>query len=91
MIHILKLQKEFAEAVLSGEKCFEVRLNDRGYQKGDYVKFNVVDNSLEIPHELNECVFEITYVLNGWGIKENHVVFGIKEVKDEESEEYEND
>lgn len=26
--------------------------------------------------------YEITYVLSGWGLLENHVVLGIKEVKD---------
>lgn len=80
MIHNIKLQKEFADAVISGDKPFEVRFNDRGYQRGDYVKFQVMDGSFKETHPLNECAFEITYVLNGWGIKEDYVVFGIREV-----------
>lgn len=79
-IHVLKLHKEFADAVLNGEKPFEVRYNDRGYQKGDYVKFQVMDGYFKEEHPLNECVFEITYVLYGWGVKEDYVVFGIREV-----------
>ena len=35
MIHVIKIQKQYSEAVFLGEKTFEVRNNDRGYQKGD--------------------------------------------------------
>ena len=82
-VHKIKLQKEFAEAVLIGDKAFEVRYNDRGYQKGDQIIFDVRDGSFLINHPLNDKTYEITYVLNGWGIKEDYVVFGIREVKAE--------
>ncbi len=82
-IHEIKLNEEFADAVLSGDKCFEVRYNDRGYRKGDIVKFKVVDNcGCETVHVLNCLYFEITYVLYGWGLKEDFVAFGIKRVED---------
>lgn len=80
-IHEIKLSEEFAEEVLSGQKSFEIRFNDRGYQKGDLVKFKVVD-SIGIPHvfhPLNDKLFEITYVLSGCGLKESYVAFSIKE------------
>lgn len=86
-IHEIKLREEFADAVLSGDKCFEIRYNDRGYQKGDLVKFKVVD-SLGIPcgfNPLNNGFFEITYVLSGWGLQEGYVVFGIKKIEKEEA------
>lgn len=80
-LHELKLRIEFADDVLSGEKCFEVRENDRGYQKGDLVQFNVTDHmGLSQHHELNKVRFEITYVLNGWGIKNGYVAFGIRRI-----------
>lgn len=80
MRHEIKIQKQFADAVLDGRKTFEVRKNDRGYQAGDQVVFKVMDGELLITdHELNRRTFDIAYVLNGWGIKENYVVFGIKE------------
>ena len=79
-IHNIKLQKEFADAVMEGDKNFEVRYNDCGYQKGDMVIFHVMDGIFQISHPLNYKNYEITYVLNGWGIKENYVVFGIREV-----------
>ena len=87
MIHKIKLQKEFADAVLSGDKCFEIRKNDRGYQKGDKVQFKVMDGIYEyyLPyienhkHPLSEKLYEITYVISGWGLENGFVVFGIRE------------
>lgn len=84
MTHEIKLLAAFADAVLSGEKTFEVRYNDRGYQKGDLIKFKVVDNCflLGIPHPLNDKQYEITYIIRGcnWGLKDGYVVFSIREV-----------
>ena len=83
MIHQLKIKESFADAVLRGDKTFEVRENDRGFQTGDFVMFTVLYNSdgLEmINHPLSKRLYEITYVLSGWGIKEGYVVFGIKRV-----------
>lgn len=81
MTHEIKIQKEFAQAVYLGEKTFEVRDNDRGYQKGDLVKFQVMDGWFERPtHPLNDMTFEITYVLGSFiGLAPNYVAFGIKE------------
>ena len=82
MTHKIKLQKEFADAVLSGDKCFEIRKNDRGYQKGDMVQFQVMDGFFEVYNPLNKITYEITYVINGWGLENGYVVFGIREVKE---------
>jgi hypothetical protein len=83
--HKLKLLETFADDVLIGYKTFEVRKNDRGFQKGDTVKFVCVDsNGVEIPHSINTKTYRITYVLNGWGIENGYVVFGIQEVKEDE-------
>ena len=83
MTHYIKIRESFAEAVYTGDKTFEVRKNDRGYQKGDLVCFKVLYDSdgLEmISHPLHDQCFRITYVLNGWGIEDGYVVFGIKKV-----------
>lgn len=86
-IHELKLGEGFADEVLSGQKCFEIRLNDRGYQKGDLIKFKVVDSlGISLPDPINNKLFEITYVLSGWGLKEGYVVFGIRKTEKEEFE-----
>ena len=84
-IHQLKLNVEFADAVLSGEKSFEIRENDRGFQKGDRVQFTVVNpkavfSSCHVDHPLNNKEYEIAYVINGWGLKNGYVAFSINEV-----------
>ena len=43
MTHELKIQKQWADAKLAGEKPFEIRRNDRGFQKGDIVRYRVID------------------------------------------------
>ena len=80
-IHEIKLREEFADDILSGEKTFEIRRNDRGYQKGDRVKFKVVDAAgFHILHPVETEVYEITYLLHGWGMHDGYCVFGIKPV-----------
>lgn len=77
----LKLNIEFCDAVFSGEKTFEVRYNDRGYQPGDRIKFIPIDsdNNL-VHHKIESTEYKITYILNGWGLKNGYVVLAIKEL-----------
>ena len=82
-IHQLKLNWEFCDAVLSGEKSFEIRFNDRGFQKGDFIEFMACCNGYKEEHNINNERFEITYVLNGYGLKEDYVVLAIKKVNKE--------
>ena len=87
MIHELKIFKSFADAIISGDKTFEVRHNDRGFQKGDKVRFKVEDlQEKREDHPISEKLYEITYVLNSWGINEGFVVFSIKEAADDNQE-----
>ena len=91
MRHFLKLNYRFADTVYNGDKRFEIRNNDRAFQKGDEVKFTVVDDDgseykrwntmlgMRNAHPLEDMVFEISYVISGWGLKNGFVVFGIKE------------
>jgi hypothetical protein len=76
--HVLKLQDIYANAICSGEKPFEIRYNDRGYQKGDKIQFCCVERS----HEIEKKVYEITYLIHGWGLEKDWCVFGIREIKE---------
>ena len=83
MIHKIKLIEDFIEPVLLGSKNFEIRLNDRGYQKGDFVGFIPVDkNGIEIytdeSNRIKAKYYIITYVLSGWGLQDGYVAFGIE-------------
>lgn len=84
MTHYLKILVPFANAVIMGEKTFEIRNNDRGFQKGDLIQFYAVvkdedGDTKGVPHPINEQTYVITYVLGGekWGIRDGFVVFGI--------------
>jgi len=79
MIHKLKIDKVYLDAKLAGDKLFEIRYNDRGYQKGDIVEYQ--DPKLdEIPFRIAYHRYEITYV-TPFQQKEMWVVFGEKKLK----------
>ena len=82
--HVLKLQKDFCDPVYTGEKTFELRYNDRGFQKGDRVRFAAIEGETWIDHPINDEEYEITYVLAGWGLQRNFVAFGLRNIKDPE-------
>ena len=88
MTHQLKIRADFADRVLSGEKTFEIRKNDRDFQRGDEIIFQVVwlyGSACEADeeHPLNGKTYTITYVLSGWGLKKGYVALGIKPVQDD--------
>ena len=87
MTHEIKIFEQFADAVVSGDKTFEVRKDDRNYRKGDFIKFTAVSGCVDdrittVQHPINEKAYEIIYVLKGWGIKEGYCVFSIKEAQE---------
>lgn len=77
--HAIKIKEVYFKAVLSGEKTFEIRKNDRDYQVGDIIHFVPVDDEcgMIIPHDPN--AYKITYVFHGgeYGLEEGYCVFGI--------------
>jgi len=87
--HILKTRDVYWDAVERGEKTFEVRRDDRGFQKGDVVVLRRMHENASgvwvetrsgqfnsFPHELRR---KISYILTGgqWGIEPGYVVLGI--------------
>lgn len=84
-VHEVKIWESYADAVLGGDKTFEIRYNDRGFQKGDRLKFQVVEDGNSAfdlkSHGLNDKEFEITYVHSGLGMIDGFVVLAIKAVK----------
>ena len=79
MTHQLKLSYHYADAVLAGQKNFEIRYNDRGFQRGDKVIFSVVDDcKIRMRHPLEEVTFLITYLVHGYGLEKDWCVFGIR-------------
>lgn len=79
MIHDLKIQSKFYEKVLSGEKTFEIRFNDRNYSVGDILILNEI---LDQKYTGNKVTVKVVYMLNHedfpQGIPVGYVVMGIK-------------
>lgn len=91
MLHELNIERQFADAVLDGRKTFEVRRNDRGFNAGDLVRFEVIEHGAATTfrcedHPLNGEMYRIEYVLSGWGIEEGYVAFSIAPAYDEPTE-----
>lgn len=85
--HVLKCWPNYFDAVERGEKTFEVRKDDRGFQKGDIVRLQKWSRDLGyIPPpgasrfaDAAESVHLITYVLTGgqFGIEPGYVVLAL--------------
>ena len=84
--HILKTMPNYWAAVERGEKTFEVRRDDRGFQKGDFVILRRLEETRSGGWQ-EECHYDlyydlrrkITYVLTGGqlGIEPGYVVLGL--------------
>ena len=78
VIHEIKIETVYYEAIAGGEKTFEIRFNDRNYQKGDLLRF--IDS---IYRGVLSGIWEITNVHSGFGLKEGFVSLSIKQKKGE--------
>ncbi|WP_196607129.1 ASCH/PUA domain-containing protein [Pectinatus frisingensis] len=74
MIHKLKILPEYFEQVVTGNKSFEIRRNDRNFQIGDRLYLQELDGE-KFTGRLT--VRTITYITD-YAQKENYVVMGIK-------------
>jgi hypothetical protein len=84
MHHYLKIHPPFYSAVIDGDKTFEIRKNDRGYQKGDSVTLSEYDPDLwDKDNQVYGCytgnyvVAVITYVTN-YEQRSGFIVFGFR-------------
>lgn len=94
MTHQLKTWPNYWDAVASGEKTFEVRRDDRGFQKGDILELARCEKSMLGTYEEMQSPFypygpthvlrkRITYILTGgqFGIETGYVVMGLGELE----------
>lgn len=79
--HKLKIYEDYFIAIIEGLKTFEVRENDRDFQVGDCIYFQVIDSSNDyILTTAFKKKYVITYILKDFeGLKDNYVVLGIEE------------
>ena len=79
MTHDLKVWPEFFEALITGDKSFEVRKNDRAFRVGDRLLLHEWDNRKK---KFTDRFVEktVTYVMLGghFGIANDYIVMGIR-------------
>ena len=75
MEHELKIWAEFFEPVITGQKTFELRYDDRGYRAGDVLVLNEVEGGKQTGRSARMVV---TYLLTGLGLAKGWVVMAIK-------------
>lgn len=93
-LHKIKLNIEYCDAVYEGIKPFEVRKNDRLYQKGDLIRFVPVEvkkgvnidgepvgYTKEVEHPISGQTYEVTFVISGNGVSPEYVVLGIQRIE----------
>jgi len=76
MLQDLKCVNPYFQDVLEGRKTFEVRWNDRNYQRGDILILREYDR--EKGYSGRDVYVTVEYVLKEFeGLKEGYVVLGI--------------
>ena len=81
MIHELKTEREYFEAIVRGDKTFEVRENDRQFKVNDELLLKEI--SLSCSGYTGRVLHRrISYILPGgsFGIDENYVVMGLQKI-----------
>ena len=76
--HNLKTWPEFYDAVESGIKTFEERLNDRFYEVGDTLTLQKYDPNKQ-EYTGDELVKRVPYILREPYAKEGHVIMSLAE------------
>lgn len=82
--HVVKCWPAYYDAIERGEKTFDVRRDDRGYQKGDTLRLQKYDPGhgyfKPAPHyRVIETTRQITWILTGgqFGIEPGYVVLAL--------------
>lgn len=74
-VHELNIEQLHLDDLKDGSKLFDVRFNDRGFQKGDLA---VLFGPYGDRHE-----YDITYVHSGLGIQPGYVILGLASALEE--------
>ena len=79
--HSLKIYPGFFVPLKFGEKTFELRYDDRGYQIGDILNLREWSEK-EGGYSGREIEFEVTYILSDFGLLKGFVVMSLRPLSD---------
>lgn len=84
-VHELKVDPELWEAIVSGDKPFEIRKNDRHFQRGDVLRLSVFDPKLPVNRQpdIEPAWRKVTFVLMGgqYGLESGYVALGVRPIE----------
>ena len=76
MLHELKILPHHLQAITKGQKRFEIRKNDRGFQTGDFLHLREYDTREGFGYMGGECVVRVIW-MSDFEQKPGNVVLGI--------------
>jgi hypothetical protein len=81
-VHKIKIKEMYAERKFNGQKKFEVRLNDRDYQVGDIIKYEIVEREYaDVLDKYEKLADEkIIYIHSGYGLADGFVILGVEPI-----------
>ena len=78
MIHELKIEPQYYEAVRNNRKTFEIRKNDRDYREGDYLALNELTDSGE-QYTGRSILVRVKYIMSDERFcRDGYVVMGFE-------------
>lgn len=80
-LHELKIKEEYLLEVALGNKTFELRKNDRDYQVGDLIHFNLTNGK---EYSYGKDIYQITYILKDvpqYGLDKEYCILAIKKLE----------
>lgn len=77
-LHKLKIQREYFKAVMSGDKTFEIRKNDRDFPVGDIV---LLEEFIEASGYTNRQAAVIIKYITDYEQKDDYIVFSFNLIK----------
>ena len=86
-LHELKIKHEYLVEVATGVKTFELRKNDRDYQVGDLIRFDIKESIFDSTRDIyidKDTLYKITYVLKDvpqYGLDKDYCILAIKKLE----------
>ena len=77
--HHLKILAEYFDSIACGDKTFEIRKNDRGFQKGDIVYLHEIKSGFGDFETGRSIIAQLGYVTN-FEQKDGYCVFSLLDV-----------
>ncbi len=88
MIHELKADPETFLGIYLNNKACEIRLNDRGFERSDYILLRQTEVSAHLMKEQNKelvytgrtLLLKIVHIQSGYGLKDGYVALSIRKL-----------